>query len=42
MDGLHPVEVLFSFSEKRMLGRHRSKKRGEKEGEKNGVCYWLP
>jgi hypothetical protein len=42
MDRLYPVEVLFSFSEKKMLGGHRSKKRGEKEGEKNGVCHGPP
>jgi hypothetical protein len=39
MDGLYPVEVPFSFSEKRMLGYNRSKKGSEKESEKNGFCY---
>jgi len=36
MDGLYPVEVLLSFSEKRMLRYNRSEKGGEKESEKNG------
>ena len=39
MDGLGPVEVFFSFSEERMLGRDRTKKGGEKESEKNGFGY---
>jgi len=42
VDGLYPVEVLFSFSQKRMLGYYRSKKRSEKESEKNGFCDLLP
>jgi len=42
MDGLYPVEVLFSFSKKRMLGYNRSKKRTEKESEKDGFCHLPP
>jgi len=39
MDGLYPVEVLFSFFEKRMLGDDRTKKGSEKESEENRLCY---
>jgi hypothetical protein len=42
VDGLCPVEVLFSFSQKRMLGDDRTKKGIEKEGEKNRLCYLRP
>jgi hypothetical protein len=42
MDGLYPVEVLFSFSQKRMLGDDRTKQGSEKESEKNRLCYLRP
>ena len=42
MDGLGPVDVFLSFSEKRMLGRDGAKKGGEKESEKDGFGYLYP
>jgi hypothetical protein len=39
MDGLYPVEVFFSFSEKGMLGGDRSKKGSEEESQKNGFGH---
>jgi hypothetical protein len=42
MDGLYPVEVFFSFPEKRMLGYYRWKIGNEKESEKNGFCDLPP